>query len=244
MTSWDTYLSAADRETLRRGSWSGRLGFGERPALLLIDVQKYMVGERGKPDGDYPFSCGEVGWKAVDQAARILAAMRAGGHTVVHMRVVLSRDGSDWGNMGRKIGCREGENVYLAGSTGAEFIDQVAPLPGEPIIEKRKASAFFGTPLAACLIDRRIDTVIVVGGSTSNCVRATVVDASQLNYRVIVPREAVFDRIPVSHEIGLFDMDRSFADVVGTDDVLAYLKRLGAAVGTVGKEPARRSRTG
>ena len=226
MSDWEKYLSEDDLRTLTRGSWAGRLGFGQRPALLLIDVQKYMVGERGKPDHDYPFSCGEIGWKAVDQAARILAAMRAGGHPVVHMCITFSADGSEWGNMGRKIGCREGEHVFIKGTKGAEFVDDVAPRSGEPIIEKKKASAFFGTPLAAYLTDRQVDTVIVVGGSTSNCVRATVVDASQFNYKVIVPREAVFDRLPISHAVGLFDMDRTFADVMSTDDVLAHISKV------------------
>lgn len=227
MEPWERYLSEDDRSTLRRGAWAARMGYGERPALLLIDVQRYMVGERGKDDGRYPFSCGATGWQAVDQASRILAAMRESGHTIVHMRVVLSPDGSDWGNFGRKItGTKSGDHVFLAGTKGAELVDEVAPRPGEPVIEKRKASAFFGTPLASYLIDRRVDTVIVVGGSTSNCVRATVVDAWQHNYRVIVPREAVFDRLPISHAIGLFDMDRTFADVTSTDEVLGYIQGL------------------
>ena len=72
------------------------------------------------------------------------------------------------------------------------------------------------------LIDRHIDTVIVVGGSTSNCVRATVFDAASYNYRVIIPQEAVFDRFPISNAISLFDMDRQFADVVSIQEVFNY----------------------
>jgi nicotinamidase-related amidase len=87
-------------------------------------------------------------------------------------------------------------------------------------------SAFFGTPLQAYLTELKVDTLIVVGGSTSNCVRATVVDGAQSNYRVLVPREAVFDRIPLSHAVSLFDMDRSSANVMSKDAVIQYLNSL------------------
>jgi nicotinamidase-related amidase len=91
------------------------------------------------------------------------------------------------------------------------------------VFVKKKPSGFHGTPLLGLLVDRRIDTVIVMGGATSNCIRATVFDASSYNFRTIVPEEAVFDRIPVSHAISLFDMDRQFADVVSVDAVLRQL---------------------
>ena len=90
------------------------------------------------------------------------------------------------------------------------------------VFVKKKPSGFFGTPLLAYLVDRQIDTVIIVGGATSNCIRATVFDASSYNFRTIVPADAVFDRIPVSHAISLFDMDRQFADVLDAAAVLEY----------------------
>ena len=98
------------------------------------------------------------------------------------------------------------------------------PGPGDVVFVKKKPSGFHGTPLLGYLVERRIDTVVVVGGATSNCIRATVFDASSYNFRTIVPAEAVFDRIPVSHAISLFDMDRQFADVVCVEDVLARLR--------------------
>ena len=88
---------------------------------------------------------------------------------------------------------------------------------------KKKPSGFHGTPLLGYLLDRQIDTVIIVGGATSNCIRATVFDASSYNLRAIVVQEAVFDRIPISHAISLFDMDRQFADVVTVQEALKYL---------------------
>ena len=91
------------------------------------------------------------------------------------------------------------------------------------MITKKKPSSFFGTPLLPYLIDRQVDTLIITGGSTCNCVRATVFDAFSLNFRAIVPSDAVFDRMPISQAINLFDMNRCSADVVETSEVVDYL---------------------
>ena len=109
-------------------------------------------------------------------------------------------------------------------------MDAVAPEPGDLVFTKKKPSSFHGTPLLPYLIDRAIDTLIVTGGATCNCVRATVFDAFSYNYRTIVPADAVFDRLPISHEINLFDppMNRCSADVTDTEAVLAYLADLAA----------------
>ena len=90
---------------------------------------------------------------------------------------------------------------------------EVGPEPGDVVFVKKKPSAFLGTPLLPYLVDRKIDTLVIVGGATSNCVRATVFDSASYNFRTIVPADAVFDRLAISHAISLFDMDRQFADV-------------------------------
>ena len=107
----------------------------------------------------------------------------------------------------------------------------MAPEPGDLVFTKKKPSSFHGTPLLPYLIDRAIDTLIVTGGATCNCVRATVFDAFSYNYRTIVPADAVFDRLPISHEINLFDMNRCSADVTDTEAVLAYFADLASARG-------------
>ena len=99
--------------------------------------------------------------------------------------------------------------------------------PGEPVLTKLFASAFFGTPLASLLASARCDGVIVTGASTSGCVRATAVDALQHGYRTTVPREAVGDRNPAAHEANLYDIDTKYGDVVAVDEVL---EQLGAPV--------------
>jgi nicotinamidase-related amidase len=111
----------------------------------------------------------------------------------------------------------------LEGTEGAELLPEVGPKPGDIVFVKKKPSGFHGTPLLGYLIDRGIDTLIVLGGATSNCVQATVFDSASYNFRTIVPADAVFDRLPISHAIGLFDMDRQFADVVTSDEVIAHL---------------------
>ena len=102
----------------------------------------------------------------------------------------------------------------------------MAPEPSDLVFTKKKPSSFHGTPLLPYLIDRAIDTLIVTGGATCNCVRATVFDAFSYNYRTIVPADAVFDRLPISHAINLFDMNRCSADVTDTEAVLAYFSDL------------------
>lgn len=88
----------------------------------------------------------------------------------------------------------------------------------------RDGSVFFGTALTSYLIDRGIDTLIITGATTSGCVRATAVDAFAYGYKVVVPYEAVFDRVKTSHLVNLFDIDSKYGDVVSTDEVVAYLK--------------------
>ena len=223
---WDNYLGEADRAILARGRFGQRMGMGKRPAVIAIDCQRYMVGERGVSDDRFPSSCGEVGWQAVDRISQLLDAARQCGVPVFLTRFALARDASDIGAYGRKRAFLDREDWCLEGTPGSELLPEVGPMPGDTVIVKKKPSAFFGTPLLAYLVERQVDTVVIVGGATSNCVRATVFDASSLNYRTLVPQDAVFDRLAVSHAISLFDMDRQFADVVATDGVIAQFRRL------------------
>ena len=223
MVDWQRFLSDEDRATIARGRWARRVGFGVRPAVIVIDVQNYMVGAEGAADPEkYPYACA-AGRAAVAQIRRILDAARAAGAPVVYTRFAIDRAVGDAGLFDAKIGAEAGEYAYFEGTRGSAIVDAVAPAPGDLVFTKKKPSSFHGTPLLPWLVDRAVDTLIVTGGATCNCVRATVFDAFSYNYRAIVPADAVFDRLPVSHAINLFDMDRCSADVVETADVLAYL---------------------
>jgi len=219
---WDLYLGDADRAVLARGRFAQRMGFGAKPAIVVIDAQRYMVGERGIRDERYPSSCGEIGWAAVDRMSAILEAGRTAGVPIFLTRFALDRSGNDIGVYGRKrTFMKEREDWCIEGTLGAELLPEVGPQPGDIVFVKKKPSGFHGTPLLGYLVERGIDTVIVLGGATSNCVRATVFDAASFNYRVIVPSDAVFDRLPISHAISLFDMDRQFADVTDSAAIIA-----------------------
>ena len=225
MNPWDQFLTEQDRAVIARGRFGRRMGFGTRPAVIVIDAQKYMVGVEGQDD-IWPSNCGPEGRKAVGAISKVVAAAQSHGVPCFFTRVELDPSGSDIGVYGRKRDLLQSEHWYLAGTKGAELVDELKPAPGDIVFVKKKPSAFHGTPLLGYLVDRGIDTVIVTGGATSNCVRATVFDASSYNFRTIVPQEAVFDRIPISHAISLFDMDRQFADVVAVDGVIDYLNGL------------------
>lgn len=224
--AWDSYLSEQDRETLARGKWGRVIEPGIRPAVISIDVQKYMVGPKNGDDKDYPYSCGAIGWDAVNASGEIFAAARKKKVPIIYTRFALDPSGNDGGVFAQKVSKGEGNFTFVDGTLGSEFVDDVAPRPGDLVFTKKKMSAFFGTPLQAYLTELKVDTLIVVGGSTSNCIRATVVDGAQSNYRVLVPKEAVFDRIPLSHAVSLFDMDRSSANVMSKDAVIHYLNGL------------------
>lgn len=223
---WEGLLSEGDRATLVRGGFSKRMGFGDKPAIIAIDCQRYMVGERGITDETrFPSSCGDVGWAAVDNITAILSVARTTGIPIFLTRYALDPSGSDIGVYGRKRTFLKRPDWCLEGTFGSELLSEIGPKPGDIVITKKKPSAFFGTPLLAYLMDRAVDTLVILGGATSNCVRATVFDSSSYNLRTIVAADAVFDRIAMSHVMSLFDMDRQFADVVMTADVIKRLTK-------------------
>src|SRR5579859_6072316 len=222
--AWEELLDEADRETLARGRFGRRIGMGQRTAVLVIDVQNYMIGPPSGSHHEYPSACGEAAHSALKHLPTLLHAAREFGAPVVYTRFELRRDGSDIGVYGRKRDFLDTEGWCLEGSEGAQIPDSVAPEPGDFVLVKKKPSAFHGTPLLGTLIDRSIDTVVVTGGSTSNCVRATAVDSASYNFRTVVVEDCVFDRIQISHRVALFDLDRQYADVMGSTEVIAHLR--------------------
>jgi nicotinamidase-related amidase len=204
------------RADYRRSGLAARVGFGERPALLLIDfVQAYttpgspLYAAPGVPD-------------AVRASVPLLAAARAAGLPVIYTTVAYAPDGRDGGHFVRKVPAL----LQLThGSPLAAIVPELAPAPDELVIEKKYASAFFGTHLAATLTAARVDTAIMVGCSTSGCIRASAVDGMQHGFRVIVPRECVGDRAPGPHEASLFDIDGKYGDVVGVAEAIAQITR-------------------
>jgi maleamate amidohydrolase len=191
-----------------------RQGAGRRPALVVVDLN------RGFTDPASPLHCDTDG--AVEATARLLEAARESGCPVAFTTLVYDEAGQ---KVAKAFIDKVPSLLTLApGSPWPEIDERIAPRPGEPVLQKLFASAFFGTPLAPMLAAAHCDTVIVTGASTSGCVRATAVDAMQHGYRVVVPREAVADRAPGPHEANLFDIDAKYGDVISTDDTLELLR--------------------
>jgi nicotinamidase-related amidase len=229
---WSGLVDAEEAGRGRTAGFGRRAGFTRNAAVLVIDAQNYMVGPLTPDDTTvYPSSCGQAGRDALAACARLIGAARTAGVPVLYTRFSLRADGRDAGGYQRKRDLLDEPGWLITGTHGARIADAVAPEPGDLVVDKKKPSAFLGTPVAGHLVGLGVDTVIVVGGSTSNCVRATAVDAAGLNYRVIVPAECVFDRFSVSHRVALFDLDRQYADVVRTGDLVGVLDGTAAAVG-------------
>jgi maleamate amidohydrolase len=199
-----------------RGVFDTRLGFGNRPALLVVDLIKAYVTE-----GE-PLYAPQVA-DAVRETVAIVEAARHNDVPVIYTRVVYSPSGIDGGIFLKKVPALR---AMVEGEPMSEIVPELTPARDDVVIKKQYASAFFGTPLAPTLTSQGIDTLILVGCSTSGCIRATAVDGMQHGFRVVVPRECVGDRHQGPHEANLFDIDSKYGDVVSRDDVLAYLADL------------------
>jgi maleamate amidohydrolase len=201
---------------VRHEGFHGRAGFGQRPALLVIDVNV------GFTDPQSLLACDLEG--VVGAIQRLLGEARAAALPVIYTTV--SYDEGDKLAAAVFIDKIPALLTLEAGSRWVAIDPRIAPLPDEPVLNKLFASAFFGTPLSSLLTATGCDAVIVTGASTSGCVRATVVDALQHGYRPIVPREAVGDRNPAAHEANLYDIDAKYGDVVSVDEVVTHLEEL------------------
>ncbi len=202
------YDSATER-TYERGSFGSRSGLGERPAVLVVDFC------RGMTDPTSPLGSDMAG--ALEATGRLLHVARSRGWPVVYTTVVYARGCRDGGAFLEKVPALR---IFEDGGPWSAIDGRVAPADGEPVIVKKFASAFFGTSLASLLTSHGVDTVVVVGSTTSGCVRASALDALQSGFRVVVPRECVADRAPGPHEANLFDINAKYADVVGLHDLL------------------------
>lgn len=205
-----------DLDIYRRQGIGQRMGFGRRPALLIID----FINGFNDPD---LFGGGNI-QSAIDHTETLLAAARHHDLPVLYTTHVYAEDGSEDGLFNLKMPrMREG---LKRGGHAVQVVDRLKPRPGERVVEKHFPSAFFGTDVAGWLTMRGVDTAIVTGCTTSGCVRATVVDAMGHGFRPMVPRECVGDRALGPHEANLFDMDQKYADVMPLVEVLAALDRL------------------
>jgi maleamate amidohydrolase len=192
-----------------------RLGFGRRPALIVVDFTRGFAN----PD---QFGGGNIDL-AIENTAILLTAVRQQGLPIVFTRHAYANDGSDYGLFTLK---NPNLKILSLDSPTTQIVDVLAPHPGEMVLCKRHPSAFFATDLVGWLVARGIDTLVVSGCTTSGCIRATVVDALGHGFRPVVVRECVGDRAIAPHEANLFDIEMKYADVMSLDDVLATMLKV------------------
>jgi maleamate amidohydrolase len=192
----------------RDSGFAGDLGPGRSPAVLVVDVvQAYLV------DGSPLRAPVE---DAVAAAATLVAAARDAGVPVVFTRVSYQPGGADGGLFTSKIPALA---VFEEGSALGDFPSAPRPEPGEIVVTKQYASAFFGTSLAATLTARGIDTLYICGLTTSGCIRASATDALQHGFRPMVVSDACGDREPGMHRQNLLDLQAKYADVLTLEEV-------------------------
>ncbi len=215
---WDDVVGPDERLIASR--YDTRRPFGERPALLMIDCYAKVFGDRPQPLAEaideWPATCGPNAWDALPSLEKLLTGAREADIPVLHT-TGEARPGSRLGAATQRARV-EGEDDLV----GYEFMPSLAPVDGELVARKARASAFFGTPVTTWLRQLDVDTLIVAGESTSGCVRASVVDAYSHGLKVTVVEEAVFDRSTLSHKVNLFDMNLKYASVRHLDEVLGH----------------------
>jgi nicotinamidase-related amidase len=205
-------MAAVDAFYKERGIFQGRFGFGERPALVVIDMAY------GWTDPVYAGGSARLD-AAVVSLQQLLPAARSAGLPIFYTTSVYH----DTPQL--KSAADYSPNFRPWDRRACEIDERVRPLPNEYVLQKEHASAFAGTPLAGHLLGRGVDTLLITGCSTSACVRATATDAKSYELRPVIVREAVQDRSEIAHEWTLFDIQARFADVVSLAETLAYLQR-------------------
>ena len=189
------------------------ISLGVRPALLVVDfVNGFLDPEM--------FGGGNV-LEAAQNTKPVIDHFRANGSPIVYTRIVYAEDGSDCG-----IWCEKAPRLkeLTNSSAHSHVADILSPKPGDIVIQKTQASAFFGTALSSILRSRLVDTIFVAGATTSGCVRASVVDALSLNFRPVVLADCVGDRAMGPHQANLFDMEQKYANLANSNEVARLLQ--------------------
>jgi maleamate amidohydrolase len=206
------------RKEFQDKGFGRRVGFGERPALLAVDFITGFTDLRSPLAGDLDAQLAATN--------ALLEPARAAGIPVIFSTVAYDPELQEAGIWIRKI---PANGTLVEGSEWVEVDKRLNQRPNETTLVKKYASCFFGTDLAARLVSRRVDTLIIAGCTTSGCVRATAVDACSYGFHTIVVEEAVGDRAALPHAASLFDIDAKYGDVVGLQETVSYLEGLPAA---------------
>ena len=203
-----------------RKGFSSRSGYGTRPALLIVDFINGFTDPGTGLGGDYGAELAVT--------ARLLEEFRTRALPVLFTTVAYEPHLRDGGQFVAKVPAL---SILVKGSEWVKVDERIRPRPSERVVLKKYASAFFDTRLEMELQGLGVDTVVIVGCTTSGCIRASAIDSMQNGFRTVVVRDAVGDRAETPHEVNLFDIDAKYGDVVSSRDVLEYLRGLGRSGG-------------
>lgn len=199
------------------GYGQGRVGFGEQPALIVVDFQKAFTLKES-PLGGSPFIT-----SAVTKTKELILAARKANVQIIYTVVGYRADQQDMGLWPAKVGTLS--NVTL-GSQWVEIDDELPVLDEDIVLLKKMPSAFFNTDLTNILIHKRIDTVVIAGCTTSGCVRATAVDSFSYGFRTIIAEECVGDQGLEPHRANLFDINNRYGDIVKNVEIINWFSEL------------------
>jgi nicotinamidase-related amidase len=228
LSAYLRHFSAEDLEVMVDAGYGGNMGFGLRPALMVIDVAWAFCGDKPEPLKDsvkrWPNSCGLASWSAISRIQTLLEAFRCRDWPVIYTTGSWRDDRWDMGSwLWKHTRSRQDDEPVVYDRDPNAIVSAVEPASGDLIILKQKPSAFFGTPLQSQLTLLNCDSLIFTGGTTSGCVRASVVDAFSANYKVAVVADGCFDRNETSHAVNLVDMSSKYADIVSAQEVLNWM---------------------
>jgi maleamate amidohydrolase len=214
MQVWEKIIPPEELEIYRLAGFGKKVGFGNKPAILVVDVQYDFTDDAPRPILEsiarYPKSCGAAAWEAIPYIRRLIDMGRRKGAPIIYTHSFpRAADTTD-------------PQPYLRNA----IVGPLVPEPGDLLIEKEAASPFSNSRLLRKLIGHGIDTLIHTGCTTSGCVRAGVVDGAAYRFKNIVALEGVFDRAQTPHWVNLFDMDQKYADVLPVGQVEAWLAQL------------------
>lgn len=207
----------SDAEFFKERGFGLTMGFGDRPALLVVDLVKAFT--------DSSRMLGANLDAQIVATQQLLEAAHARDIPVIFSTVRY--DEADLRDAGIWVLKQRGSITLAKDTDGHEVDPRLDFRKGDSILLKKYASCFFGTDLVPRLTSRRVDTLIIVGCTTSGCVRASAVDALQNGFRPMIVREAVGDRSAAAHEQSLFDLNAKYGDVVSLDETLQYLRTVG-----------------
>lgn len=210
-------MQTIDAYYKERGIFQDEFGFGERPAIVVVDFAY------GWTDDSYAAGSKRLD-APVDATKRLLDAARPAGIPIIYTTSPWRPDTAD---QPFKSAADRSEGFREWDERAVQIDDRLAPHPEDYVIEKESASAFAGTHLVGYLLERGVDSVLITGCSTSACIRATATDAKSLRFRPIIVRECVGDRVAAAHIFTLFDIQARFADVRSLDEALSYVARVG-----------------